>query len=111
MKCFEKLVKDHITSALPDTLDPLQFAYRPIRSTDDAIAIALHTDLTHLDNRTTYVRMLFINWSSAFNMLSSSCMQLRGMPPGGWETTPSDPQHWGPTRVRSQPSPVLPVHP
>uniref|UniRef100_A0A4W5M0R0 Piwi-like RNA-mediated gene silencing 2 n=1 Tax=Hucho hucho TaxID=62062 RepID=A0A4W5M0R0_9TELE len=31
MKCFERLVKDHITSILPDTLDPLQFAYRPNR--------------------------------------------------------------------------------
>jgi hypothetical protein len=41
MKCFEKLVKDHITSTLPDTLDPLQFAYRPNRSTDDAIACTL----------------------------------------------------------------------
>ena len=27
MKCFERLVKGHITSTLPDTLDPLQFAY------------------------------------------------------------------------------------
>ena len=26
MKCFESLVKDRITSTLPDTLDPLQFA-------------------------------------------------------------------------------------
>ena len=43
MKCYERLVKDHITSTLPDTLDPLQFAYRTNRSTDDAIAIALHT--------------------------------------------------------------------
>ena len=25
MKCFERLVKDHITSTLPDTLDTLQF--------------------------------------------------------------------------------------
>uniref|UniRef100_A0A8K9XYQ4 Reverse transcriptase domain-containing protein n=1 Tax=Oncorhynchus mykiss TaxID=8022 RepID=A0A8K9XYQ4_ONCMY len=37
MKCFERLVKDHITSTIPDTLDPLQFAHRPNRSTDDAI--------------------------------------------------------------------------
>jgi hypothetical protein len=59
MKCFERLVKDHITSTLPDTLDPLQFAYRPNRSTDDTIAITLHTALTHLDKRNTYVRMLF----------------------------------------------------
>ena len=41
MKYFERLVKDHITSTLPATLDPLQFAYRPNRSTDDAIAITL----------------------------------------------------------------------
>jgi hypothetical protein len=41
MKCFERLVKDHITSTLPDNLDPFQFAYRPNRSTDDAIATAL----------------------------------------------------------------------
>ena len=41
MKCFERLVKDHITSTLPVTLDPLQFAYLPNRSTDDAIAITL----------------------------------------------------------------------
>ncbi|KAM9414192.1 uncharacterized protein ACWYII_025639 isoform 1-T1 [Salvelinus alpinus] len=61
MKCFERLVKDHITSTLPDTLDPLQFAYRPNRSTDDAIATTLHTALTHLDKRNTYVRMLFID--------------------------------------------------
>ena len=31
MKCFEGLVKVHVTSTLPDTLDPLQFAYRPNR--------------------------------------------------------------------------------
>ena len=61
MKCIEKLVKDHITSTLPDTLDPLQFAYRPNRSTDDAFAITLHIALTHLDKRNTYVKMLFID--------------------------------------------------
>ena len=55
MKCFERLVKDHITSTLPATLDPLQFAYRPTSSTDDSIAITLHTALSHLDKRNTYV--------------------------------------------------------
>ena len=47
MKCFERLVMAHINSILPDTLDPLQFAYRPNRSTDDAISIALDTALSH----------------------------------------------------------------
>ena len=39
-------------------------AYRPNRSTDDAISIALHTALSHLDKRNTYVRMLFTDYSS-----------------------------------------------
>ena len=32
MECFERLVMAHINSIIPDTLDPLQFAYRPNRS-------------------------------------------------------------------------------
>ena len=69
MKCFERLVMGHIYSIIPDTLDPLQFAYCLNRSTDDAISIALHTALSHLDKRNTYVRMLFIDYSSAFNTI------------------------------------------
>ena len=41
MKCFERLVKDHITFTLPVTLNPLQFSYLPNRSTGDAITITL----------------------------------------------------------------------
>ena len=29
MKCFERLVMAHINTIIPETLDPLQFAYRP----------------------------------------------------------------------------------
>ncbi|KAI4901813.1 hypothetical protein NFI96_008255 [Prochilodus magdalenae] len=50
MKCFERLVMRHIKTLLPPSLDPLQFAYRPNRSTDDAISTTLHLALTHLDN-------------------------------------------------------------
>uniref|UniRef100_A0AAZ3PMN4 Reverse transcriptase domain-containing protein n=2 Tax=Oncorhynchus tshawytscha TaxID=74940 RepID=A0AAZ3PMN4_ONCTS len=77
MKCFERLVKDHITSTLPDTLDPLQFAYCPNRSTDDAISTTLHTALTHLDKRNTYVRMLFIDYSSAFTTIVPSKLVIK----------------------------------
>ncbi len=58
-KCFEKLIRDYICSVLPASLDPLQFAYRSNRSTDDAIAFTLHTALSHLENKNAYVRMLF----------------------------------------------------
>ena len=64
MKCFERQVMAHINTIIPETLDPLQFAYRSNRSTDVAISIALHTALSHLDKRNTNVRMLFIDLSS-----------------------------------------------
>ncbi len=68
-KCFEKLIRNYIYSVLTASLDPLQFAYCSNRSTDDAIAFTLHTALSHLENKTTYVRMLFVDYSSAFNTI------------------------------------------
>ncbi len=70
MKVFERLVKSHISSSIPVTLDPLQFAYRPNRSTDDAISHILHSSLTHIDSSNgNYARLLFIDYSSAFNTI------------------------------------------
>ena len=70
MKCFEKLVRTHIVSNLPPRLDPHQFAYRANRSTEDAIAAALHFALSHLEQRGSYVRgLLFVDFSSAFNTI------------------------------------------
>jgi hypothetical protein len=54
MKCFERLVMAHINTIIPDTLDPLQLAYLPNKSIDDAISIALYAALSHLDKRNTY---------------------------------------------------------
>ena len=72
MKCFERLVMAHINTIIPETLDPLQFAYLPNRSTEDVISIALHTALSQLDKMNTYVRILFIECSSAFNTIVPS---------------------------------------
>ncbi|KAI3368571.1 hypothetical protein L3Q82_025395, partial [Scortum barcoo] len=83
MKCFERLVKSFITSSIPDSLDPLQFAYRPNRSTEDAISLTLHTALSHLDQRDTYVRMLFIDYSSAFNTIVPSKLVTKLRDPQG----------------------------
>ena len=58
MKCFERLVRAHI-------------------NTDDAISIALHVALSHLDKRNTYVRMLFIDYSSAFNTILPSKLIIK----------------------------------
>ena len=70
MKCFERLIKHYICASLPRTMDPLQFAYRSNRSTDDAVSQVLHTTLSHLDSQKGgYVRLLFIDYSSAFNTI------------------------------------------
>ncbi|TKS64906.1 N-lysine methyltransferase KMT5A [Collichthys lucidus] len=69
MKCFEKRVRSHITAALPPTHDSNQFAYRANRSTGDAVATALHAALSHLEQQGSYVRMLFVDYSSAFNTI------------------------------------------
>jgi hypothetical protein len=59
----------HINTIIPDILDPLQFAYLPNRSTDDAIYFALHTALSHLNKSNTYVRTKFIDYSSLFQTI------------------------------------------
>ncbi len=66
MKVFERLVKNHICSSIPVTLDPLQFAYSPNRSTELAISHVLHSFLTHIGNN---IRLLFIDYCSAFNTI------------------------------------------
>ena len=72
MKCFERLVMALLNTIIPESLDPLKFAYRPNRSTDDAISIALHTAVSNLDKSNTYVRMLFIDYCSALNTIVPS---------------------------------------
>ena len=90
--------------------------------------------LSHLDKRNTYVRMLFIDYSSAFHTIVPSKLIIKlealglnpalynwvldflhGPPLGGEGRKQhlhfADPQHWGPARLRAQPPPVLPVHP
>uniref|UniRef100_A0A8C7TIT7 Reverse transcriptase domain-containing protein n=1 Tax=Oncorhynchus mykiss TaxID=8022 RepID=A0A8C7TIT7_ONCMY len=62
----------HINTIIPETRDPLQIAYHTNKSANYAISIAHRTGLSHLDKRNTYVRMLFIDCSSAFNTIVPS---------------------------------------
>ena len=71
MKCYERLVMAHINIILPDTLDPLQFVYRPNRSTDDAISITLPAALSHLDKRNTYSWSWSLHTPSQIHLLNS----------------------------------------
>lgn len=69
MKCFETLVMQHIRTLLPLNLEPHQYAHRANRSAEDAVSNALHTPLTHLEQKNAHVRMLFTDFSSAFNTI------------------------------------------
>lgn len=82
MKCFERL--KHLQTSLPSAFDQHQFAYRQGRSTEDAIAIALLSALNHLEHSGSYVRMLFVYYSSAFNTIIPNLLicklSLHGLP-------------------------------
>ncbi|KAL0152504.1 hypothetical protein M9458_052227, partial [Cirrhinus mrigala] len=69
MKSFEKLVLAYLKDITGPLLDPLQFAYRANRSVDDAVNMGLRFILQHLDKSGTYVRILFVDFSSAFNTI------------------------------------------
>lgn len=51
VKCFERLIMAHIKASMLGTLEPLQFTYHSNRCTEDAIFIAIHTVITHLEER------------------------------------------------------------
>ncbi|KAI3358438.1 hypothetical protein L3Q82_014866, partial [Scortum barcoo] len=69
MKCFERLVMAHIKDCIDVTVDPHQYAYRKNRSTEDTISSVVHTALTHLENKDSYVCLLFVDFTSAFNTI------------------------------------------
>ncbi|XP_078126065.1 uncharacterized protein LOC144530383 isoform X3 [Sander vitreus] len=75
MKSFERLVLSHLKAITDPLLDPLQFAYRANRSVDDAVNLALHYILRHLDSAGTYARILFVDFSSAFNTIIPALLQ------------------------------------
>ncbi len=75
MKSFERLVFAHLKDITGPLLDPLQFAYRANRSVDDAVNMGLHHILQHLDKPGTYARILFVDFSSAFNTIIPDTLQ------------------------------------
>ncbi|KAK3514591.1 hypothetical protein QTP70_021641, partial [Hemibagrus guttatus] len=70
MRLFERLVLAYLKNITGPLVDPLQFAYQANESVDDAVNMGLHFNLQHLDKSGTYVRLLFVDFSSAFNKLN-----------------------------------------
>ena len=67
MKTLERLVLQFLKSIIDPLLDQFQFAYRNNRSGDDAVTLGLFYVFQYLDSPTTYARILFVDFSSAFH--------------------------------------------
>lgn len=57
VKSLERIIKTHIINSCKLVLDPLQFAYRPARGTDDAIVTLLNFLYMHLESYKTHARI------------------------------------------------------
>ena len=69
MKCFEKIVLQHLLTFTSQQQDPFQFAYKSHRGVDDAILTLLHKAFMHLDKPGAFIRVLNVDLSSAFNTI------------------------------------------
>jgi len=77
MKSFEKIIKEAVLLQVGDQLDPLQFAYRSGRGVEDAVITLLHFIFSHLDREKTHARLLFVDFTSAFNTIQPLLLAKR----------------------------------
>ena len=69
MKCFEKILLSNVSNVTRASFDPAQFAYRTNRSFEDAVIAFLQNIYEHLQFPKTFVRCVFIDFSSALNTI------------------------------------------
>ena len=71
MKTAERFVLNRLKLIMTSNMDPLQFAYRAKRSTEDAILYSLEIIYSHLErtNQGNSVRIMYFDFSSAFNTI------------------------------------------
>ncbi|XP_056908721.1 uncharacterized protein LOC130536643 [Takifugu flavidus] len=75
MKTMERIVLTHLRQLVDSKMDPLQFAYRPGIGVDDAVIYLLHRSLSHLESTGSTVRVMFFDFSSAFNTIQPSLLR------------------------------------
>ena len=74
MKCLESIIKRYLCTNFKEYFDGLQFAYKEGRCVDDAVATLLETVCLHLEKPKVYSRIMFIDFSSAFNTIQPHIM-------------------------------------
>ncbi len=68
-KCFESIVKNILCRDVIEYCDPRQFAYSAGRSVQDAVLTMNHEITSHLETLNSYIRILYVDFSSAFNTI------------------------------------------
>ena len=81
MKCFERIVLKKLLQPIKELIDPYQFAYQQTKSVQDAVLVLAHLLFKHTDEAKSYVRALFVDFSSAFNTMQTHILvrKLRSM--------------------------------
>ncbi|KAI4897881.1 hypothetical protein NFI96_029587, partial [Prochilodus magdalenae] len=74
MKTMERLVLEQLRPTVQPLLDPLQFAYQPRLGVEDAIIYLLNRVYAHLDKPASTVRVMFFDFSSAFNTIQPALL-------------------------------------
>lgn len=69
MKCFEKIILKQLIHEVSPLLDPNQFAYRAERGVEDALLSLINSTHEHLEHTQSLVKIVFIDFSSAFNTI------------------------------------------
>ena len=79
MQTFEKIILSHLLPQVKPYMDNLQFAYSEGLGVDDAVLTLLHTLQEHLEKLGTKARLLFIDFSSAFNTIQPHLLMYKLM--------------------------------
>ena len=74
MKVLERLLLAHLNKQVSTFQDPLQFAYRNGLGVEDAIIYLLHRAHSHLDQSGSTLRVMFFDFSSAFNTIQPALL-------------------------------------
>ena len=69
MKSLEDIVRYRFCVETEPFHDPFQFAYCKGKSVQDAVLTLVHEVTKHLEKPNSYVRILFVDFSSAFNTI------------------------------------------
>ncbi len=77
MKAFEGLIKTEILKEIGQALDPMQLAYRPNRGVEDATVTLFNQIVKHVEQAGSHARLLFIDFSFAFNTMQPHILARR----------------------------------